>query len=192
LNSRYEKSLRDKFEISSHKESRFGLIHRTLAEKSQGVRLFCIPGFLENNIKWLEEMKEGGGKSNTDDTDYSPLRLQLGQILSFGQACFDSYYQTAEVKPFADEFRNDLFGNYLKSFFPTGSLFRWEFIDITARHHNGILHRHMDYKNDPRPGYGHCVVYSFTVDQFRICFIMTSRQSCGAASERLKPLMSSS
>jgi hypothetical protein len=123
-------------------------------------------------------MKENGGKLMKD---YSPLKKQLAQILSFGQACLDSYYPNA----FADDYRNNLFGSYLQSRFGEGS-FRWEFIDISIQHTNAILPKHMDYKNDPREGYDYCLVYSFTVDQFRICFIMTSRANCGAASERLK------
>jgi hypothetical protein len=137
------------------------------------------------NTKWLDEMKAESGKLKKD---YSKLKNQLAQILSFGQACFDSYYQN-EGKPFADDFRNNLFGNYLHSFFPEGS-FRWEFIDITIQHFDEILPRHMDYKNSTTEGYDHCVVYSFTVDQFRVCFIMTSRQNCAAASTRLESLMS--
>jgi hypothetical protein len=130
------------------------------------------------NTTWLDEMKENGGKLMKD---YSPLKKQLAQILSFGQACLDSYYPNA----FADDYRNNLFGSYLQSRFGEGS-FRWEFIDISIQHTNAILPKHMDYKNDPREGYDYCLVYSFTVDQFRICFIMTSRANCGAASERLK------
>jgi hypothetical protein len=122
--------------------------------------------------------------------NYSKLKPQLAQILSLGQECLDSYYCYEKVKPFADDFRNNLFGNHLRSLFPEGKeKFRWEFIEITIQHLDEILPRHMDYKNCAKPGYNHCVVYSFTVDQFRICFIMTSRQNCGAASERLKELM---
>jgi hypothetical protein len=131
------------------------------------------------NIKYLEKMQ-------------IDLQIQLGRILAFGQACLDSYYQKDEVKPFADEFRNSLFGNYLHSFFPEESMsFRWEYIHITVKHYDALLPKHMDYSNDKRRGYNHCVVYSFTIDGFRISFIMTSRRSCGSASNRLKKLMAS-
>jgi hypothetical protein len=131
------------------------------------------------NIQYLEQMP-------------IDLRIQLGRILAFGQVCLDSYYQKDEVKPFADKFRNSLFGNYLHSFFPEESIsFRWEYIHITVKHYDAVLPKHMDYSNDKRKGYNHCVVYSFTIDGFRISFIMTSRRNCGSASDRIKKLMSS-
>jgi hypothetical protein len=131
------------------------------------------------NIKYLEKMP-------------IDLQIQLGRILSFGQACLDSYYQKDKVKPFADEFRNSLFGNYLHSFFPEESMsFRWEYIHISVKHYDALLPKHMDYSNDKRKGYNHCVVYSFTIDEFRISYIMTSRRNCGSASNRIKKLMSS-
>jgi hypothetical protein len=132
------------------------------------------------NCTWLEKMKPGGR--------YSKLKTQLAQILSFGQECFDSYYHD-QVKPFGDDFRNNLFGNHLQSFFSEGS-FRWEYIDITIQHCDETIPRHMNYKNDWRPGYDHCVVYSFTIEKYTISFLMTSRQTCGDASDRLKLLMS--
>jgi hypothetical protein len=131
------------------------------------------------NIKYLEKMPED-------------LQIQLGRILTFGQACLDSYHQKDKVKPFADEFRNTLFGNYLHSSFPQEcmSSFRWEYIHISVKHYEALLPKHMDYSNDSRKGYNHCVVYSFTIDEFRISVIMTSRRSCGSASDRIKEIMS--
>jgi len=131
------------------------------------------------NINYLEKMP-------------IELQIQLGRILAFGQANLDSYYQKEEVKPFDDEFRNSLFGNYLHSFFPEESVsFRWEYIHISVKHYEALLPKHMDYSNDKREGYNHCVVYSFTIDGFRISIIMTSRRNCGCASDRIKKLMSS-
>jgi hypothetical protein len=47
------------------------------------------------NITWLEEMERKG------NTNYSKLKPQLAEILSFAQQCFDSYY-SIQGKPFAD------------------------------------------------------------------------------------------
>jgi hypothetical protein len=119
------------------------------------------------------------------------LKIQLGRILTFGQSCFDSYFQSDKIRPFSNEFRNSLFGNSLQSFFPeqSESSFRWEYVDITIKHYTANLPKHMDYSNDSRVGYDHCGVYSFSVDGFRVSFIMTSRKNCGSRAELLQTEM---
>ena len=49
---------------------------------------------------------------------------------------------------------------------------------------NAQLKKHMDYKNDGRAGYDHCVVYSFFYAKHRVAVIMTTRRDVGAAFDR--------
>ena len=60
---------------------------------------------------------------------------------------------------------------------------RFEYFDIVLTQ-NTLLEKHMDYKNDNREGYDHCVVYSFFYGTFRIAVIMTTRRDIGAALDR--------
>ena len=60
---------------------------------------------------------------------------------------------------------------------------RFEYFDIVLTQ-NTLLKKHMDYKNDNREGYDHCVVYSFFYGTFRIAVIMTTRRDIGAALDR--------
>lgn len=61
---------------------------------------------------------------------------------------------------------------------------KFEYFDIVLSK-NAILKKHMDYKNDSRLGYDHCVVYSFFCDTtYRISVIMTTRRDVGCALSR--------
>ena len=61
---------------------------------------------------------------------------------------------------------------------------KFEYFDIVLSQ-NAVLKKHMDYKNDSRLGYDHCVVYSFFCDNnYRIAVIMTTRRDVGAALSR--------
>lgn len=63
---------------------------------------------------------------------------------------------------------------------------KFEYYDIILSR-NTILRRHCDTKNDHRPGYNHCVVYSFfhSIDgrQYRVSIVMTTRSTIGCAYE---------
>ena len=60
---------------------------------------------------------------------------------------------------------------------------RFEYFDVVLTR-NALLKKHMDYKNDYRHGYDHCVVYSFFCGTYRIAVIMTTRRDIGAALDR--------
>ena len=59
----------------------------------------------------------------------------------------------------------------------------FEYFDIVMTK-NAQLKKHMDYKNDGRAGYDHCVVYSFFYAKHRVAVIMTTRRDVGAAFDR--------
>ena len=69
----------------------------------------------------------------------------------------------------------------------SSSLFEYIHIVIAK---NTVLNEHVDHKNDHRPGYNFCSVYSFfhvkDNDEYRISLIMTTRTTIGAAVEKLK------
>ena len=63
----------------------------------------------------------------------------------------------------------------------------FEYYDILLSR-NTVLLKHIDSKNDHRPGYNFCVVYSFfqVIEklEYNVSIIMTTRSDVGAAIEK--------
>ena len=66
---------------------------------------------------------------------------------------------------------------------------RFEFVDIFVESRAG-LNRHLDYKNDQRLGYNVGASLSKLLEkdgrEYRLNFIMTTRQDCGSTMEHIR------
>ena len=145
------------------------------------------------------EMVEGCGARMPDSvntptmntTYYDPLPRStkdfLRRIANVGTNVVRSYFGKDALR---NRFRNKHFSKRLmKRLGWDEDDIGWEYFDILITTNNVALHRHMDYKNDSRPGYDHTFVYSFSglVDgtEYKISVIMTTRCDVGSAVERI-------
>jgi len=71
----------------------------------------------------------------------------------------------------------------------TNSKSKFELFDIVLLR-NTVLPKHIDSKNDNRPGYNLCTVYSFYQEivgvEYKVSVIMTTHSSVGAAFDKAK------
>lgn len=116
----------------------------------------------------------------------SNLKCSFGDLLKECQDLLRLKYPEA----YKNEERNQSSGNnWSKSYWPNLPIF-WEFIDINIRSSSLALDCHLDYMNDNREGYTHCLVFSKVViidgESMRLSIVMTSRKLCGSAFEKLK------
>ena len=109
---------------------------------------------------------------------FSVMETATIMAQSEGNECFSNPVRT---KLFATMFNNAM------GFGSSSSLFKYIHVVISK---NTVLNEHIDHKNDHRPGYNFCIVYSFyhVMDnaEYRILIIMTMRTTIGAALEILK------
>ena len=104
------------------------------------------------------------------------------------------FIQQHDKTVFCNLDRNNIFAsrfNKLMGF--EGSLSNFEYIDLVLSR-NTILRKHIDGKNDHRPGYNQCAVYSFYqhIDglEFKVSIVMTTRTAIGAAFDQIADSLS--
>ena len=104
-------------------------------------------------------------------------------LMETNQTVVKKYWDTNAL---GDRVRNNLFAKRLNKMIGKANLKEnSEYYDAILMKAMEPLVRHMDYFNDGRSNYNHCVVYSFQLMEgivlYRVSFIMTSRSHAGAA-----------
>lgn len=114
------------------------------------------------------------------------VNLQKQLITLFESA--QTFVERHTDSPFSDKNRTLIFSKLLnkKLGYPRAR-FKFEYFDIVLSR-NTVLPKHIDSKNDHRPGYNYCAVYSFfeTVNglEYKVSVIMCTRSSVGSAMEK--------
>ena len=114
------------------------------------------------------------------------LQDQIMVVMETATSIALSQDKAAFTNPIRTKLFAKIFNNAM-GFESSSSLFEYIHIVIAK---NTVLNEHVDHKNDHRPGYNFCSVYSFfhvkDNDEYRISLIMTTRTTIGAAVEKLK------
>jgi len=112
------------------------------------------------------------------------LQQQLFKVFESAQI----FVEGQLTNPFPNKLRSNLCVKKLNTAlgFPF-SRSKFEYFDIVLSR-NSVLPKHIDSKNDSRPGYNFCAVYSFYQVilglEYKVSIIMTTRSTVGAALER--------
>ena len=108
--------------------------------------------------------------------------------MEIGQTVVKKYWGTTAL---GDRVRNNMFAKRLNKMMGKANLkASFKYYDVILMKAMEPLVRHMDYFNDGRSNYNHCVVYSFQLMEgtvlYRVSFIMTSRSHAGAAMDNIR------
>ena len=116
------------------------------------------------------------------------LKARFGELLRDCQDILKSQKPDA----FGDSHRNEFWRSKWSGLHWPKLGLCWEFVTIGIQSSSHVLGCHLDYMNDTRIGYTHCLVYSTVLSTngdglfSRVTVIMTYRVSCGRVMDKIR------